>query len=199
MNRIQLIQSLLDRQKGQPTKYLEIGIHEGQCFREISATEKYGVDPNPLYEAKNSVNGDEFIIKQPSDTFFSLNTALYDVVFVDGLHTYPQSLKDALNALKCLKTGGYLVLHDCLPTTEKEARESLEPEYGNWMGQVWKTALYLARKGFKIVVIDRDCGMGMVEKIDGQDLEVDKMLSELIEALDYDFFVNHFREEVEVV
>ena len=38
-----------------------------------------------------------------------------DKAFVDGMHTYEQSLVDNVNCLKYLREDGYIILHDCNP------------------------------------------------------------------------------------
>ena len=53
-----------------------------------------------------------------SDDFFAKNQILLsenklDLTFIDGLHTYKQSLQDTLNTLKHLDEKGIIVLHDC--------------------------------------------------------------------------------------
>ncbi len=67
-----------------------------------------------------------------------------DLAFIDGLHTYEQSLRDVENCLKYLNPDGIIVMHDCLPSSEAEALPSLEkamkhPEFkGAWTGKYIK-------------------------------------------------------------
>jgi len=61
-----------------------------------------------------------------SDTFFvqeklRLSEHGLDVVFIDGLHTFLQSLKDVQNSLRYLNANGVIVLHDCNPLSEAAA------------------------------------------------------------------------------
>lgn len=76
--------------------YLEIGAANSDAF--IVAQELFpnavGVDP---------VEGCTH--RMTSDEFFANNTAKFDVIFVDGLHTAIQVYKDIHNALKILKPG----------------------------------------------------------------------------------------------
>ena len=39
----------------------------------------------------------------------------FDVIFVDGLHTFEQCRKDVINSLNFLNLGGYLFIHDLIP------------------------------------------------------------------------------------
>ena len=52
-----------------------------------------------------------------SDTFFSqIEKALkFDVIFIDGLHTYYQCQKDVVNSLNHLNNNGVIFIHDLLP------------------------------------------------------------------------------------
>jgi len=99
-----------------------------------------------------------------------------DVVFIDGLHTYEQSLRDILNSLKFLNQNGVIVLHDCNPPFEAAAvpANSVEEAVslnipgwkGQWSGDVWKTILYLrsTRDVLSTFVLDCDWGLGIITK-----------------------------------
>ena len=58
-------------------EYLEIGCDKDQLFSKISLKKKIGVDP---YSGGN--------IRKTSDDFFLSNNKTFDLVFIDGLHTY---------------------------------------------------------------------------------------------------------------
>ena len=47
--------------------------------------------------------------------FFNNKNNLFDLIFLDGLHTYEQTIKDIFNSLKTLKKNGVIIVHDCLP------------------------------------------------------------------------------------
>jgi hypothetical protein len=97
-----------------------------------------------------------------------------DVVFVDGLHTYQQALKDVNNSLINLNEKGVIIIHDCNPPHEAAAYPadsydhaaslSLPGWTGEWCGDVWKTICYLRshRNDLKIFVLDCDYGLGIV-------------------------------------
>jgi hypothetical protein len=46
------------------------------------------------------------------DNFFKKNDELYDLIYIDGSHTYEDVKKDILNSKQKLKQGGYLSGHD---------------------------------------------------------------------------------------
>ena len=67
------------------------------------------------------INTEDFIkskrlsyLKSNSNTFFNYNHAKYDLIFLDGDHSFDQVLKDAENAWDCLNINGYLIFDDYL-------------------------------------------------------------------------------------
>jgi hypothetical protein len=111
-----------------------------------------------------------------SDDFFAGRRFFFglDVVFVDGLHTQRQALKDVENALAHLNPGGVIVIHDCNPPSAAAAHpaESLAhaaslnlPGWnGEWCGDVWKSIVMIRsqRRDVKAFVLDCDFGLGIV-------------------------------------
>ena len=105
MLRTDVIQKIIDKKKA--LRYLEIGVNNGDNFFPIEVAQKVAVDPSfafPLerkleWDAKNSCNATAEYITATSDDFFAKADAMaaFDVVFIDGLHTYEQSLQDVLN------------------------------------------------------------------------------------------------------
>ena len=147
-NRIALVNLLLAN-KDDPS-YLEIGCAENSLFDSTPVNRKTGVDPRS--------GGTE---RTTSDDFFAKNKARYDVIFIDGLHTYEQVRKDVVNAIGCLADGGWVAMHDMLP---KDWIEQHVPVISRtaWTGDVWKVAFELARTEgieFKILKIDRGVGV----------------------------------------
>ncbi len=148
-NRISIVNLLLARRPD--GRYLEIGCDQNELFDSVIATDKVGVDP----EQGGTV-------RLTSDEFFRRNDgARYDVVFIDGLHTYDQTRRDVVNALRCLAPGGWIGLHDMWPLDwleEHVPRLSL-----GWTGDVWKVAFELARTpGIEFKLLKIDHGVGLV-------------------------------------
>jgi Methyltransferase domain len=109
--------------------YLEIGCRDDSTFDVIDVRHKVGVDP---------ASGGT--LRMTSDEFFSQNQETFDIIFIDGLHTYEQVLVDILNSAKVLNPGGVIVMHDCLPTScyaQYDYQVSLA-----WNGDVWKSFLH---------------------------------------------------------
>ena len=145
--------------------YLEIGVNDAMCIRQIKAQHKDGVDPYPGSE----IGGGEFPeINYPisSDQFFDLiknHDIKYDIIFIDGLHHSNQVDKDIFNSLNHLVSNGTIVLHDCNPP---EYEIQLVPrQTGIWNGDVWKSVVRLRHNNpnIKINVVDTDWGVGIVQ------------------------------------
>ena len=121
--RIEIIQKIIDTKNYE--KYLEIGCDKDENFSKIKIKNKVGVDP---------LRGGT--IRTTSDKFFKNNKEKFDLIFLDGLHTYHQTIKDINNSLRNLKSNGIIMIHDCLP---KKIWNQIVPRiYGHWNGDVWK-------------------------------------------------------------
>lgn len=184
MNRTEVIQKIIDRQKAK--NYLEIGVNNGVNFFKIRAPQKAAVDPKFCYTLRRKVswtlrnwtNWKARYFEVTSDDYFAKVgvTASCDVAFIDGLHTHEQSLKDALHVIDRLTPGGVIVMHDCNPPNRAAATpaESLEhasvmdvPGVGEaWCGDVWKTICHLRsqREDLRVFVLDCDHGLGIVTR-----------------------------------
>lgn len=184
MNRTDVIQRIIDKNKAKT--YLEIGVADGTNFFPIRARQKIAVDPNFTFlkkhrikwTLKNLYNVTAKYNESSSDSYFARkkSTDRLDVVFIDGLHTYEQSLKDVINSLINLNETGVIVIHDCNPPNQAAAHPAASWEHaselelpgwtGEWCGDVWKTICFLRshRTDLKVFVLDCDCGLGIVTK-----------------------------------
>ena len=175
-NRVALVNLLVA--KFQNCAYLEIGCNLNILFDSVPCIDKMGVDP--------VVGGN---VRQTSDEFFQENSKQFDVIFIDGLHTYEQTHKDVVNAIKCLKPGGWIALDDLLPRTWIEHHvPSISP--GAWTGDIWKVAIELANTSgvdFKVLKIDNGVG---VFRIISPSVELVDLSHELAEK-EFDYFYNN--------
>lgn len=148
MQRHEIVNLLAGGRRG---RYLEIGVDWGQTFKGVKMADKHGVDPDFKVDPA-SLPGQCHVAL--SDAFFKNNNLRFDVVFIDGLHTYDQSKRDFENSWKCLERGGFVIIDDCRPpdaiaaisdvgASLKARAESGFPENMTWMGDVYKTIIWI--------------------------------------------------------
>lgn len=126
-SRIEIIQKIIFKNKYK--NYLEIGCDNDENFSKIIIENKVGVDP---------LKGGT--LRMTSDEFFKNNKRKFDIIFLDGLHTYEQTIKDINNSLKFINDRGVILIHDCLP---KKIWNQIVPRiYGHWNGDVWKAIVH---------------------------------------------------------
>lgn len=133
-----------------PTNYLEIGLYRGETFEAVASDFKVGVDPNPRFFCFG-VPSEVKIHRTTSREFFRQpGNQTFDVIFLDGLHESSETLADLVQALGCLRSGGFVVVDDVLPSDEQSSlpdeaqsrREKLASgiSHDRWYGDVWKVA-----------------------------------------------------------
>jgi hypothetical protein len=162
--------------------YLEIGVSKGNTFVGTNAPYKVGVDPIPASQQISDVLCETIqYFAVTSDMFFQSISSLpekvlFDVIFIDGLHTYEQVYRDIENALAHLQDDGVILLHDCKPTSSycamgsieqlREARKKDPTIMGVWTGDVYKAVMRLraTRKDINVFVLDCDWGLGVITK-----------------------------------
>jgi len=208
MNRIDIINGVLSTRSGK-TSYLEIGVEKGHCFLNVNASRRIAVDPKFKIERKKrffASISDKFSRRESlyfettSDDFFAYHSDQLsggiDAAFVDGLHTYQQSLIDVRNCLKHLKPGGAIIMHDCSPPSRAAAfaADSIERARDlqgdgwkrDWCGDVWKMIIHLrsTEPNLRVLVFDCDFGVGVVAR--GKPEKMLDYKPEEIADLDYD-------------
>ena len=132
--------------------YLEIGCAYKHNFNMVECEDKIGVDP--AYDCD---------YKMISDEFFKVNGLKFDLIFIDGLHHWEQVYRDFINATAILNSGGFILMHDCLPTCKEQQGREKHPIVGltAWTGDVWKAIVKLREQGWDIKTIDSDWGIGL--------------------------------------
>ena len=120
--------------RNNPNNILEIGTYEGLLAiwfsKNFPKSKVYAVDPliQDLSTQKERVETEQIdnlninlgiiqrenIIfeKKTSDSFFLNNKLLFDIIYIDGLHTYEACSKDLLNSFKFLNVEGYIMIDD---------------------------------------------------------------------------------------
>ena len=219
MNRLEVIQRVIDSIGAK--NYLEIGVDTGMIISEIQAEKKVAVDPNFRFtrqiKLKRFLGMTKFeSFEVPSDDFFIDNAKAtlpngIEVAFVDGLHTYDQCLRDIENCLEYLNDGGFIICHDCNPTSSSRAypvKESIQEVFDladkgelpgwdrHWNGDVWKSIVHtrLAHPELNVFTLDTDFGLGVITK-KGKGVDLNGITIEDLKTVDYDYFDSK-REEL---
>ena len=172
---------------GQAT-YMEIGVRDGDCIRQIRAARKIAVDPAPVGPERITSDGTE-LHALTSDDFFAgaapaeLPPESVHVALVDGLHEFHQALRDVLNLEPYMARGGTIFIHDCNPPTQRHA----ENPNGPWNGDVWKVPYFLRRfrPDLECHTLDCDWGLGIVTGFSGRSFTPRPADVEMTAALGY--------------
>lgn len=140
--------------------YLEIGVRNGDSFLPVRCANKIGVDIS--FPVKFS---DGLLYEMSSDDYFDLHASFFDVAYIDGDHTYEQSLKDVLNCLQWMNPNGVILMDDCNPIHREWATPAFTGASPYWCGEAWKTILTLRTySDLSVFVIDDGFGIGFIQK-----------------------------------
>lgn len=137
--------------------YLEIGVHTGETFNLVvpNTTSALAVDNNP--DCAQHLQGGQFICST-SDEFFQSyeDDLLFEIIFIDGLHSKEQVEKDFNNSLKVLRDGGTIYMHDTWPEIESNTIPQI-------CGDVWKFAEEVERNYERCFTYQEFPGLTMVQ------------------------------------
>lgn len=131
--------------------YLEIGVSSGKTFRNVVFPHKVAVDPKIKFKLDSTENQKVFLHETTSDNFFS-NIANqhppFDLIFVDGLHTFEQTFRDFCASLAHSHSRTIWLIDDTVPHNWVEAnpntkivgaiRTLFRTKGTLWMGDVYK-------------------------------------------------------------
>ena len=164
--------------------YLEIGCDKNQLFSKVNINNKIGVDP---------VSGGN--VRKTSDDFFKENKSNFDIVFIDGLHTYEQVKKDILNSVNCLLDEGIILVHDCMP--DSLGKQAVPRYKMQWNGDVWKAIVDLRQQeNLEIYTCEIDQGIGVISKKKNTSiLKLDKPINKL----KFKDYFNNYKEYMRVI
>jgi hypothetical protein len=139
--------------------YLEIGVAKGVTFHAVEARHKVAVDPyfaftdRPAPAPGCTVDYHEVA----SDRYFGTiadDADRFEVIFIDGLHTFEQTLRDLNNALDYLAPGGIIVVDDVVPDSYAASLPDMNDvravramlhmdDNHSWMGDVYKLVFFV--------------------------------------------------------
>jgi hypothetical protein len=153
MTRADLVNFFSDRIE--QAKYLEIGVHKGETFFSVRAAQKVAVDPHFAFEGSDLRLMPNCIFHETySDRYFSEFAAgeVFDIIFVDGLHTFEQTLRDFLSAGQILSRSGVIIIDDVHPdgyfetlSIEERAAFAAFPivHTTGWAGDVYRLRFFI--------------------------------------------------------
>ncbi len=132
--------------------YLEIGVNEGETFEKIIAPLKHAVDIQFKYNFDEKKNENNHYFQMSSDEYFHVAEHIIqnDIVYLDGLHTFEQTLKDLLNVCANSREKALIIIDDVHPIdwfsslndqseTYKYRRSHLgEKIHYAWIGDIFK-------------------------------------------------------------
>ncbi len=158
LTRSAAVQRLLDLYED--PAYLEIGVNQGETFHAVTAAHKVAVDPQFQFVPQPGPGVEYHAV--PSDQYFAAapKDRVFEVIYLDGLHTFEQTLRDLLNATRLLREGGAILIDDVLPNSYDASLPDLAqvlrlreiaphapgatwPLDGSWMGDVFKVPFFI--------------------------------------------------------
>ena len=157
MLRSEVVQGLVDLFDS--PAYLEVGVHSGETFDQVRAARKVAVDPAFRFDAAAAAAADPTAVfhEVTSDAFFAERCPAdtrFDVVFLDGLHTYEQTLRDLMNTLARTRPDSVIVIDDVRPSgypASLHDHARFEQIYATvpgtspaWMGDVYRLVWFIA-------------------------------------------------------
>jgi hypothetical protein len=133
--------------------YLEIGVAEGETFVQVEVPTRTGVDPTFLFDTSAHVNDRTTLLPITSDEYFTslAPNVTFDLIFLDGLHTFEQSYRDLCSALLHSQSRTVILIDDTVPSDVYSAlpdraralrfRGRSESTKRGWHGDVYKVVL----------------------------------------------------------
>jgi hypothetical protein len=143
--------------------YLEIGVWSGATFFPVEIPCKVAVDPSFVFLPSKYENDRTHFFEITSDAFFEKlgrgdisiqktptgESIKFDIIFIDGHHTFEQSFKDFKNSLNYSHDKTLWLIDDTIPSDAYSAlpnpeisrykRKLAGLDGGNWHGDVYKT------------------------------------------------------------
>jgi hypothetical protein len=134
--------------------YLEVGVEKGQTFFGVDTALKVAVDPEFRFDCGPLQSENTKFFPMMSDEFFSdYGGQPFDLVFLDGLHHFEQTLRDLMNVLVFSTERTVVLIDDVLPTDAYSSlREHADAIFFRgqaggeglaWHGDVYKLVFFI--------------------------------------------------------
>jgi methyltransferase family protein len=135
--------------------YLEIGVYSGQTFLNVDLARKDAVDPKFRFNVDDYKSETVRFFQMTSDEFWTTAPALahYDIIMIDGLHTFEQAFRDFVCSLSHSHERTVWLIDDTVPSDVFSAYPDQARSYAErqrmglqdfpWHGDVFKLVLAL--------------------------------------------------------
>lgn len=192
-----------------PKVYIEIGVLYGESLALARPpTRAIGIDPRPDVQVEFSAP--TTIYPMTSEEFFtSVNFAeaagqpTFDLAFIDGLHTFDNTLQDFIRIERHAGPHSVVLVHDCIPLdAETSTRDQLT---GFWSGDVWKLVLCLKKYRPDLAigcVATAPTGLGVISRLDPGSTILQERYDEIVAEhmpLDFGHLAGDPRSKLNVV
>lgn len=126
------------------TRYLEVGVADGNTFFSIPILQKVAVDPKFRFDWQQRHTEQESYFETNSDNWFLKHATgrQFDLIFLDGLHTFEQTLRDFCNSLSVSHADTVWLIDDTFPSdvfsawnNQREAVEFRRQALAQWTGK----------------------------------------------------------------
>lgn len=136
-------------------RYVEIGVSKGITFHAIKIAQRTAVDPKFAFDTIDFQNADTQFFEVTSDQYFQhlASDVAPDIYYLDGLHTFEQTLRDFNNSVVHSHSRTVWLIDDTRPidvfSTLTDPKQTLlfRHETGNnglaWHGDVFKLVCYI--------------------------------------------------------
>lgn len=132
-------------------RYLEIGVSRGETFLAVDIATKHGVDPQFRFDTKPHETGSVRLFPITSDAYFTGEGPAglkFDIIFLDGLHTFEQTFRDFCASMPHAHDDTVWIIDDVFPSDVFSAMPSQQDAYAYrqmhgrgsrvWHGDVYK-------------------------------------------------------------
>lgn len=135
--------------------YLEIGVNQAETFRQVLIKSRVGVDPNFRFDPDSVRDDNTELNSETSDEYFAhiRHDKKFDLIFIDGLHTFEQVVRDLSNAILHTHDNSIIIIDDtrpsdvfsAMPNQEETAffRKMFNSDSKDWHGDVFKIIPYI--------------------------------------------------------
>lgn len=177
---------------------LEISTPTSGCgFRNVTKT----VHRERIWSRSHRQNDGELVTyRMDSDTAFNMirdEGKHYDIILVDGFHSFDQQSRDVIHSLERLTPNGTVLVHDACPPHEWMVGEK-QVKYVEWSGDAYKVVVQMrmTRPDLSIRTVDTDLGCALIRNEPSQ---IPLLTGDFEQLCDWTYFQAHRREILNMI